>query len=111
MENPFLIILLVFAAAAFTECCLGFAAMRSACAETRKNMIFIPITDETPDAEYILRETLAMIYSCSLPFEAVIVNMGADKETMEICAKIASENKIFRICSEKEAQKLLQSEE
>ncbi|MBQ5332515.1 MAG: hypothetical protein J6K92_04565 [Oscillospiraceae bacterium] len=98
MEMTLVLITVIFAAAALLECFCGFASVRAALTRgEERTVMLIPITDKTGDAEFILRQAADMMERSYLPCRCVIVDMGADEETLEICRRFISEHGGFEM--------------
>ena len=59
--------------------------------------MLIPITDKTGDAEFILRQAADMMERSYFPCRCVILDMGADEETLEICRRYIREHGGFEM--------------
>ncbi|MCI7768450.1 MAG: hypothetical protein MSJ26_10805 [Oscillospiraceae bacterium] len=100
MEMTLVLITAVFGLAALVECICGFACIRAALkGEGERLVIFIPVSEKTEDAEFILRQAEDMMERSYLPCRCVIADMGADEETLEICRRFISEHGGFEIAS------------
>lgn len=98
MEMTLVLITVIFAAAALLECFCGFASVRAALTRgEERTVILIPINDKTADAEFILRQAADMMERFYLPCRCVIVDMGADEETLEICRRFIGEHGGFEM--------------
>ena len=101
MELTLVLIVSVFASAALIECFFGCASIRAAISrDYERTVILVPVTDKMRDAEYVLRQTAAMMECSDISCRCVIVDIGADEETLEICRRFASAHGGFEIRQE-----------
>ncbi len=108
MDYVLLVMLIFFSACAIVEGFFSYSAMRRAYERSfRRQLIFIPVTENMTDIEAVMRETLRMVQSSWMDCRIIICDMGADEETMQICRRFSAENEIFEICSGEEAASVL----
>ncbi len=98
MDMTFLIILIVFGITALAEFIMGIISIRRTINESScQTVIIIPISDKTDNAEYILRQAQKMAEQSDFPCRCIIMNYGANAETLEICRRFAEEFGYFEI--------------
>ena len=108
MDMVFWVMLLIFGMAALAEGYFTYISMKCAAADREyRQIILIPIRNTTHDTEMVLREAMKMMNASGAGCRAVICDLGADEEALEICRRFSADNSMFEICSQEDVQKLL----
>lgn len=70
-------------------------------------VIIIPLTAETRNAEYIMRETICNIIDSNLSAAVIFSDFGADEETLMVCKKMMGNYRKFYLVKSENVQKII----
>lgn len=71
------------------------------------SVFFVPITKNTDNLEYIIRELLYKIMQSCITVTIIMCDYGADTETLEICDRMIRENSNFCLVKPEEVEKVI----
>jgi hypothetical protein len=93
--------------------CILFAVFEAVIILRRKecvcqnSVVFVPVTKNTDNLEYIIRELLYKIMQSCICVTIIICDYGADRETLEICKRMIRENSNFYLVKPEDVEKVI----
>ncbi|MCC8042079.1 MAG: hypothetical protein LIO69_00895 [Oscillospiraceae bacterium] len=106
MDIAIIVMLAVMTLCAAAEAWKNYMILSRICRNTYSSVIICPISADTQNVEELLRDTYSAL-SGSLCSRALIVDMGADEETVEICRRFINDYGFFSFTQQDRAKEFV----
>jgi len=68
------------------------------CGGAERAAVIIPVGENEPSVELRVRQITRMLATGGCDMKIILLNVGADNETLEICRKICQEKSFVELC-------------